>query len=77
MNRDPVDNALLLQFSEKIDEGHKTTRNGCCPRSSICLNDITIDVNGSLTQGIQIRHRPQGPADQALNLMGPAPHSAP
>ena len=50
-------------------QGDKSTRDRRSPCATISLDDIAIDFDLTLAQGLKVNHRPQGARDQALNFL--------
>jgi hypothetical protein len=59
---------LAQQFFYRIMEGYKRARDAGSARAAVCLDDIAIDLDGTLPKLCQIHYGPEGPSYQALDF---------
>ena len=64
--------ALLLHVAQGVDEGHEGAGDGGGAGAAVGLDDVAVDPEGALAEGLHVDDRPQRAADEALDLVGAA-----
>ncbi len=64
-----TERALLDQRVDGVGQRDETAGDRCRARTAVGLQHVAVDGDGALAQSLQINHRAQGAADQALNLL--------
>ena len=62
--------ALSQKFVHSILSGHKGAGDAGSSSAAVGLNHVTVEVNGSFAEFLQVEHRTQGAANQALDFLG-------
>ena len=72
---------LCIEGRTCFHKCNKGPRHRCSPCPAVRLKNITVNMDGPLTECLHIDHRAQGTPDEALNLLCssrlPAAHSLP
>ena len=64
------DGALAQQVARGVDQGHVGAGDGGGARAAVGLDDVAVQVDGALAEGLEVDHRAQGAPDEALDLHG-------
>src|SRR5487761_2222218 len=65
-----MEGARHHESAERVMKGKVRARDRCGPRSTVCLEDITVKGDLALAERLKVTHRPQRAPDQPLDLVG-------
>ena len=63
----------IHELLQRIPQGHPGTTDGRGAGAAIGLDDVAIQGQGALPQGLEVHRLAQGAADEALDLQGATP----
>jgi hypothetical protein len=70
--RRPVEEALGAQRRERVRQGDEGAGDRGAAGAAVRLDDIAVDPRGARPERGHVDHGAQGPADETLDLLGPA-----
>src|SRR5712691_2554380 len=63
------EDSALEQRPDRIVQGDKSSRDARGAGAPVCLDHVAVDLHGALAELLEVGHRAQGTADQALNFL--------